>query len=128
MVRRRFRYQACWVNMYIATTARNAANIRFMTWKRSRLARMMPIVPPAIDPPPMAKRPEITPTMNAVSTMRKRPRPRGTHRSTIELERAIRGYLTINNRDSKPFVWTKAADQILESIRRFCMRTSNSGH
>lgn len=47
---------------------------------------------------------------------------RGTHRSTIELERHIRSYLNVYNRDPKPFVWTKTADQILESIRRFCMR------
>jgi hypothetical protein len=39
---------------------------------------------------------------------------RGTHRSTVELERAIRSYLTVNNREPKPFVWTKTADQILE--------------
>ncbi len=42
--------------------------------------------------------------------------------------RAIRDYLSVNNRDPKPFVWTKTADQILESIKRFCIRTSNSGH
>ena len=53
---------------------------------------------------------------------------RGTHRSTVELESAIRDYLALNNRGPKPFVWTKTADQILESIKRFCMRTSNSGH
>jgi len=53
---------------------------------------------------------------------------RGTHRSTVELENAIRGFLAVNNRDPKPFVWTKTADQILESVKRFCMRTSNSGH
>ena len=53
---------------------------------------------------------------------------RGTHRSTVELESAIRSYLALNNRDPKPFVWTKTADHILESIKRFCMRTSNSGH
>jgi hypothetical protein len=29
---------------------------------------------------------------------------------------------------SQAFVWTKTADQILESMKRFCMRTSNSGH
>ena len=39
---------------------------------------------------------------------------------------AIRDYLAVNNRDPKPFVWTKTADQILESIKRFCLRTSNS--
>jgi len=41
------------------------------------------------------------------------------------LERAIRDYLSVNNRDPKPFVWTKTADQILESIKRFCLRTSS---
>jgi hypothetical protein len=55
-------------------------------------------------------------------------RHRGTHRSTIELERAIKAYLQNHNRNPRPFVWTKTADQILESLRRFCMRTSNSGH
>jgi transposase len=53
---------------------------------------------------------------------------RGTHRSTVELEQAIRSYLKIYNRDPRPFVWIKTADQILESLQRFCMRTSNSGH
>jgi hypothetical protein len=45
---------------------------------------------------------------------------RGTHRSTVGLENAIRSYLALNNRDPKPFVWTKTADHILESIKRFC--------
>ena len=53
---------------------------------------------------------------------------RGTHRSTVELEQAIRSDLSIYNRDPKPFVWAKTADQILGSMKRFCMRTSNSGH
>src|ERR1700737_3779301 len=62
------------------------------------------------------------------ATLTERQIRRGTHRSTVELERAIRDYLSLNNRDPKPFVWTKTADQILASIKRFCMRTSNSGH
>jgi transposase len=62
------------------------------------------------------------------ATLTERQIRRGTHRSTVELERAIREYLTVNNRDPKPFVWTKTPDQILESIKRFCMRTSESGH
>lgn len=53
---------------------------------------------------------------------------RGVHRSTRELEDAIRRYLQTNNRHPKPFIWTKTADQILESVARFCQRTSNSGH
>jgi len=53
---------------------------------------------------------------------------RGAHRSTLELERAIHHYIDLKNRDPKPFVWTKTADEILTSIERFCQRTSESGH
>ena len=53
---------------------------------------------------------------------------RGTHRSTVELEKAIRNYLTIHNENPQPFVWTKTADQILASLARFCKRISDSGH
>jgi len=53
---------------------------------------------------------------------------RGVHRSTRDLEQAIKSYLKANNENPKPFVWTKAADEILASIARFCERTSNSGH
>jgi transposase len=49
---------------------------------------------------------------------------RGTHRSTVELERAVREYLDVHNTDhAKPFVWTKTADEILASIARFARRT-----
>lgn len=53
---------------------------------------------------------------------------RGTHRSTRELEEAIRLYLAVYNEDPKPFIWVKTADQILRSVRRFCQRTSLPGH
>ena len=53
---------------------------------------------------------------------------RGAHRSTRELEDAIRHYLDLSNRNPKAFIWTKTADQILESLARFCKRISNSGH
>jgi transposase len=53
---------------------------------------------------------------------------RGTHRSTRQLEQAIRSYIDTNNADPKPFTWYKSADDILASIERFCMRISNSGH
>lgn len=53
---------------------------------------------------------------------------RGTHRSTRELEQAIRDYLALHNADPKPFAWNKTADDILASIERFCLRISNSGH
>lgn len=48
---------------------------------------------------------------------------RGSHRSTVALEKAIREYIDANNADPKPFVWVKSADEILASIARFCDRT-----
>ncbi|MGY2492949.1 IS630 family transposase [Cupriavidus sp. CP313] len=53
---------------------------------------------------------------------------RGTHRSTRQLEQAIRQYLVLNNANPKPFAWSKSADDILASIERFCLRISDSGH
>jgi len=53
---------------------------------------------------------------------------RGVHRSTLELEKDIRQYIDIRNRNPKPFVWVKTADQILASIQRFCQRISESAH
>lgn len=53
---------------------------------------------------------------------------RGAHRSTAELETAIRDFIAVHNEEPKPFVWTKTADQILASVARFCKRISDSGH
>src|SRR5712692_490856 len=53
---------------------------------------------------------------------------RGVHRSTKELETAIRNFIQHHNHDPKPFVWHKTADQILDSVARFCKRTLDSGH
>ncbi|MHB8501064.1 MAG: IS630 family transposase, partial [Candidatus Acidiferrales bacterium] len=53
---------------------------------------------------------------------------RGVHRSTRELEQAIRTYIETTNAWPKPFVWTKTADEILASVACFCKRTSDSGH
>jgi transposase len=53
---------------------------------------------------------------------------RGVHRSTRELEQAIRTYIETTNARPKPFVWTKTADEILASVTRFCKRTYDSGH
>jgi hypothetical protein len=53
---------------------------------------------------------------------------RGTHRSTRELEQAIRTYVQHNNEQPKPFTWTKTADEILASVSRFYKRTLETGH
>ena len=53
---------------------------------------------------------------------------RGVHRSTKELETAIRSFIRNHNKDPKPFVWHKTAEQILDSVARFCTRTLETGH
>ncbi len=49
---------------------------------------------------------------------------RGVFRSVKELESAIREYIGIHNEVPKPFVWTRTADQILDSIARYARRTT----
>jgi transposase len=51
---------------------------------------------------------------------------RGAFRSVKELEAAIREYIDVHNQNPKPFVWTRTADQILQSIARFAQRTCAS--
>jgi transposase len=62
------------------------------------------------------------------ATLTERQLRRGAHRSTRELEAALRHYVETYNHDPKPFVWTKTADQILTAVARFCERTYDSGH
>jgi transposase len=53
---------------------------------------------------------------------------RGAHRSVAQLNNDIRAWMKTWNDDPKPYVWTKTADQILESIARYCTRINESGH
>ena len=53
---------------------------------------------------------------------------RGTHRSTKELEAAIRSWIGAWNDDPRPFVWHKTADEILDTLAEYCERISDSGH
>ena len=41
---------------------------------------------------------------------------RGVFRSVPELVASIKDFIRINNREPKPFIWTKKADQILEKL------------
>lgn len=53
---------------------------------------------------------------------------RGAHRSTHALNTDIRTWIANWNDDPKPYVWTKTADQILDSISRYCTRINESRH
>jgi len=51
---------------------------------------------------------------------------RGTFENVQALETAITSYLTHHNQHCKPFVWTATADAILDKVKRFCQRTSET--
>jgi transposase len=53
---------------------------------------------------------------------------RGAHRSVRQLNADIRAWIDTWNRDPKPFVWAKTADEILDSIARYCTRINESRH
>ena len=47
---------------------------------------------------------------------------RGVHKSVQALEADIRNWITLWNEDPKPYVWTKTADDILDSLKAYCQR------
>jgi transposase len=53
---------------------------------------------------------------------------RGTHRSTKELDAAIRTWINTWNDNPRPFIWHKTADEILDNLATYCQRISDSGH
>jgi len=57
----------------------------------------------------------------------KKPR-RATHRSVRARNTDIRDWISTWNDNPKPFVWTKTADEILESVARYCTRINESRH
>ena len=53
---------------------------------------------------------------------------RGAHRSVRQLNTDIRAWIETWNDSPRPFVWTKTADEILDSIARYCTRINESRH
>lgn len=51
---------------------------------------------------------------------------RGSHTSVPQLRQAISDYVDAHNELGKPFTWTKSADEILEKMRRFGLRTQQA--
>ncbi len=49
---------------------------------------------------------------------------RGVHRSERELTKAIPDYIETRNEDPKPFKWVRTADDILDAVKRFCLKTT----
>ena len=53
---------------------------------------------------------------------------RGSHRSVAELTASIQSWVDTWNEEPRPFVWTKTADEILDTIAAYCQRINDSGH
>jgi transposase len=53
---------------------------------------------------------------------------RGVHKSVRQLEKDILAWADKWNEDPKPFIWTKSAEEILESIGRLIRRIKDPGH
>jgi len=53
---------------------------------------------------------------------------RGQHRSVRALNTDIRQWIDSWNENPRPYVWTKTADEILDSIKRYLERINGSGH
>ena len=53
---------------------------------------------------------------------------RGDHRSVRALETDIRAWVKNWNANPRPFIWTKSAEEILESLARLLQRINGARH
>jgi transposase len=53
---------------------------------------------------------------------------RAAHRSVRALNADIRAWIETWNENPRPYVWTKPAEHILESIARYCQRINQTAH
>ncbi|MEU4253725.1 IS630 family transposase [Amycolatopsis sp. NPDC026612] len=53
---------------------------------------------------------------------------RGVHKSVTALEKDIRDWIKTWNENPRPFVWRKTAEEIIDSLARYCQRISGAGH
>lgn len=53
---------------------------------------------------------------------------RGVHKSVQALETDIRNWIQIWNQDPHPFVWTKSAEEILDSLAKYIEKISGARH
>jgi transposase len=51
---------------------------------------------------------------------------RGQHRSVRQLNAEIRQWIDDWNENPRPYVWTKTAEQILDSVKRYCERINQA--
>ena len=52
---------------------------------------------------------------------------RSAHRWGAELKANIMSFIDAHNEDTRPYRWAKSADEILASVRTFCLKTTELG-
>jgi transposase len=53
---------------------------------------------------------------------------RGIHKSVQALEKDVRAWIENWNENPRPFMWTKTAEEILDSLAKYIARISGAGH
>ena len=53
---------------------------------------------------------------------------RGVFKSVLELIEAIHSYVDFHNRNPKPFVWTKTAEEIIKKLKPLYQMTNKTMH
>ncbi|GAA2873180.1 hypothetical protein GCM10010517_33690 [Streptosporangium fragile] len=53
---------------------------------------------------------------------------RGAHRSVQAPEKDIRAWIDTWNEEPRPLVWTRTAEEILDTLASYCRRITDSGH
>ena len=53
-------------------------------------------------------------------------RRRGAFKSVLELTEAIHSYIEAHNRNPKPYVWTKTAEEIINKLKPVYQMTNNT--
>jgi transposase len=53
---------------------------------------------------------------------------RGVHKSVAALETDVREWIKNWNQDPRPFIWTKTAEDILQSLSKYIAKISDAGH
>jgi transposase len=53
---------------------------------------------------------------------------RGVHQSVVALENDVREWIKNWNQNPTPFVWTKTAEDILQSLSKYIAQISGAGH
>jgi hypothetical protein len=70
----------------------------------------------------------VDPAGQAPAQLTRRMLQRGVHRSVTDLTTDITAWLDTWNENPRPFLWTKTADQILDTIHSYLERINDSPH